>query len=170
MKVDKSTLTAKGSLVSASTANTPIELVVGTNGQILTADSTDPSGLKWATTTNTLTGNLASGIVSTINGVAATLTPSAGTIANTLGFDATGAIVKQAVVIPTMKSDEFTATANQTAFVLTSAPSGTVICFINGVRVPKAAFTFVSTAATYVPASNGSYTLKVGDRVNFDYI
>jgi hypothetical protein len=44
---------------------------------------------------NTLTGNSASGIVSTINGIDATLTPPVGAIVDTLGFDSTGAIVKQ---------------------------------------------------------------------------
>jgi hypothetical protein len=43
-----STLTAKGSLVAASAANTPANLGVGTNGQILYACSTTATGLCWA--------------------------------------------------------------------------------------------------------------------------
>lgn len=40
---------AKGDLIAATAADTPARLAVGTNGQILTADSTAATGLKWAT-------------------------------------------------------------------------------------------------------------------------
>lgn len=40
---------AKGDLVAASAADTPARLAVGTNGQILTADSSEVTGLKWTT-------------------------------------------------------------------------------------------------------------------------
>jgi hypothetical protein len=42
-------LTAKGDLISATAASTVARLAVGTNNQILVADSTASTGLKWAT-------------------------------------------------------------------------------------------------------------------------
>lgn len=46
--VAKSTFTTKGDIVAATAASTISRLGVGTNGQVLTADSTASTGLKWA--------------------------------------------------------------------------------------------------------------------------
>ena len=47
--IQNSIVDAKGDLIGATAADTPARLAVGTNGQILTADSTAATGLKWAT-------------------------------------------------------------------------------------------------------------------------
>lgn len=48
-QVTKGLLDAKGDLIVASANDTPAKLGVGTNGQVLTADSAEATGVKWAT-------------------------------------------------------------------------------------------------------------------------
>jgi len=66
---------AKGDLIAATAADTPARLAVGSNGQILSADSTAATGLKWIsagasalTYTQLATGSLSS-VVTTVTGL-----------------------------------------------------------------------------------------------------
>ena len=56
LKVDATLLSAKGDVISATASNTPARLGVGTDGQVLTAASTQSLGLQWTTLTKTSVG------------------------------------------------------------------------------------------------------------------
>lgn len=50
--VQKALVDAKGDLITATADNTPARLALGTNGQVLTVDTTTATGLKYATPTS----------------------------------------------------------------------------------------------------------------------
>ena len=102
--------------------------------------------------------------------------PTATVETNTVQI-ATTAFVKSAI---RLNSDEFIATAGQTSFAFTTTTSNTGVVqtplskpfmYINGTRIKNAAYTWTAgtTTVTYNPTNNNSYTLVVGDRVQFDY-
>ncbi len=67
-------------------------------------------------------------------------------------------------------TEQFTATAGQTSFTLGQTPQNAKVwMYINGVRTNNSAYTINGTTITYSPSSNNSYTIVVGDRIQFDY-
>ncbi len=68
-----------------------------------------------------------------------------------------------------LATDEFTASAGQTSFTLNHIPASKVSMFVNGIRIPNAAYSFSGTALTFDANNNGSHSLVAGDRVQFDY-
>ena len=72
---------AKGDLISATAADTPARLAVGTNGQVLTADSTAATGLAWASAAAS-GGGMTLISTTSLSGSSTSLTSIAGTYKN----------------------------------------------------------------------------------------
>jgi hypothetical protein len=70
---------AKGDLIGATAADTPARLAVGTNGQVLTADSTAATGLAWVTASAGGMTSIASG---SLTGASVTLSSISGSYNN----------------------------------------------------------------------------------------
>lgn len=136
-KVDKATLTTKGDLYVATAAGTVTRIGAGTDGQVLSADSTQPSGIKWITGGGVMGVNsLAAGDSSiTIGGTAQnpTVAVSASTLAS----------------LAPVASPTFTGTATFSAASFNSTATFTKV-----VTVPV---TLTDAATIAVDASLGNY-------------
>jgi len=102
-----------------------------------------------------------------------------GTVNQVLTTTGSGTLTFTTPTVSKPISDQFTASAAQTSFTLTQTPitnttvspnvKPNVWMYINGIRTNNSAYTISGSSVTYSAASNNSYTLVVGDRIQFDY-
>jgi hypothetical protein len=185
------------SAISAATAGTHYSAGTSALGTGILKSTTSTGALTIATASDfptlnqNTTGSAASvsGTVAVANGgTGLTSTPANGQIdiGNGTGFtratltagtaititNTAGAITIAAAVRP--MTDQVTATSSHAVatatFTLAQTPlNSKVWMFINGVRTNNNAYTVSGTTVTYTAANNNSYTLVVGDRIQFDY-
>ena len=90
----KATLTTKGDLYARS-SSAPARVGVGSNNQVLIADSSETTGVKWAAVVNSITGTAAEVDVSGSTGSISIGLPNDITIAGTLTLDSVGVAAVQ---------------------------------------------------------------------------
>jgi len=101
----RSTLTTKGDLYAATGAATVVRRGVGADGQVLTSDSAQADGIKWATP--------ASAPVSSVNGQTGAVVLGAADVgADVAGAAAAAAAASQPLATVTTKGDLYAATGN----------------------------------------------------------
>ena len=98
----KSTVTTKGDLLAATASATIARVAVGTNGQVLTADSTIATGVKWATATAGYTQPT----------IGSTAIPSGTTVTTIAGLTLTAPIINLSVNAQTGTTYTFVLTDN----------------------------------------------------------
>jgi hypothetical protein len=104
--------TAKGDLISASAASTPIRIPVGTNGQVLKANSATTSGLEWGSDSTYAEPTIGSTAITS----GATVTTIAGLTLTSPAIN-TATVTKPILVAPMERTSVSTSAATSTVTI-----------------------------------------------------
>ena len=157
--IQPSTATAKGDLLAATGSGVVTRLAVGTNTQVLTADSTQATGIKWATPTSGYTQPT----------IGSTAIPSGTTVTTIAGLTLTSPTISGSPSISgaTLTTSTLTSpTINDPKLNLSvNAQTGTTYTFVltdNGKLVTASN----AAAQTYSIPTNASVAFPVGTQIN----
>ena len=151
--IPKSLVTTKGDVVTATASATPARLGVGSNGQVLTADSTTATGIKWATPTdvnlifNAQTGTTYTLVAGDVNKLVTLNNASAITVSVPNGVFTTG----QQINVQQIGAGQVTIQSDGTTVLTSTGATSTI---------PKLRARY--SAATIVCTSSNNFTV-IGD-------
>jgi hypothetical protein len=119
-----SVFTAKGQILSASAASTPLVLDIGSQGQYLSVNTATGTGLQWSALPSATTST--AGIVQLTNSTASTSVTTAATPNSVKSaYDLADAAIPESII--GAKGDLLTGTANDTIAVLSIGPNGYIL-------------------------------------------
>jgi len=170
------TATAGGTLTWTTPSTTATAysgtLGIGNGGTNSTATPTN-GGVVYGT--GTALGYSAAGTSGQVLISAGTASPTWATLqaGSAITISNSGGTITIAAAVRPMTDQTIATSAHAVAtatFTLSQTPLNTKVwMFINGVRTNNLAYTVSGTTVTYTAANNNSYTIVVGDRIQFDY-